>query len=432
MISDYQKYLDSEHPSYWQQIKTSWKAAGNGKYMYLEFNKGHPFLRYVEMYVNDNISARKVVSPTAEDARMHYALEMKNNPSNGEMKVARMTRRLKEGKGDVKPPESANISIRTLKVIYNKDLLLTYKKFLRQNHLLGENSSSKIGSTNFQSKFLHDTEYKDFCAPVLHRANGELMLFHGTSPYIGDLIAGGGFKPEMGKKAPKTGRYGMLGQGAYFSDNFSKIMTYSTCPQCGDYRCFCRDIDGRKFSKTALISRVCMGKSKMFPHLIHAVNPLTSTRNQFRQVSSENAPYHSVISRGTNNHFWNISSGNNEFMITGASQAYPEIMFDYVIGEDNTSDSAFFINLIKNALSKYENAWKMKPSHQSMNALQNLKHIVNSRDSEKLINAVNYYMSIRVHNTTLTGTYGSPLKPESHLYKSLQKALIESGAYQDY
>ena len=119
-------------------------------------------------------------------------------------------------------------------------------------------------------------------------------------------------------------------------------------------------------------------------------------------------------------------------MITGASQAYPEIMFDYVIGEDNTSDSAFFINLIKNALSKYENAWKMKPSHQSMNALQNLKHIVNSRDSEKLINAVNYYMSIRVHNTTFAGTYGSPLKPESHLYKSLQKALIESGAYQDY
>ena len=119
----------------------------SGKYIY-QSSPGHPFLKHVEDFVNENISARKVVSPTAEGARMHYAFEMKNNPDNSEMMVARMTRRMKEGKGDVKPPESANISIRSLKIIYNKELLATYKSFLNTNYSLGENSANKIGATN--------------------------------------------------------------------------------------------------------------------------------------------------------------------------------------------------------------------------------------------------------------------------------------------
>ncbi|KFI11864.1 hypothetical protein F0223_06620 [Vibrio coralliilyticus] len=435
MITDYAKYLSSELPNYWGEIKTSWKSPESGKYIYLELTSGHPFLKHVEDFVNENISARKVVSPTAENARMHYAYEMKNNPQNSEMIVSRMTRRMKEGKGDVKPPESANISIRSLKIIYNKELLATYKAFLNTNYSLGENSANKIGATKFQSKFQNDTEYTDFCAPVLNRRNGELMLFHGTSPYIGDLIAGGGFRPDLGKKNAKTGCYGMLGQGAYFSDNFSKIMTYSTCPQCGDYRCFCRDNTGRKFSKTALISRVCLGHSKLFPHLIHKAIPFTSARNDFRKVSSDHAKelgYDSVISRGTNNNFWNISSGNNEFMITGASQAYPEIIFDYVIGEDNVSDNNYFINLISDALAKYDGATKFRQSSQSKHAVKTLKNLVTRRESDKLVTAVNYYMSVSIKNSVLASQYGNPLKPGSRLHKMLQTAMVESGAYQDY
>jgi hypothetical protein len=152
-------------------------------------------------------------------------------------------------------------------------------------------------------------------------------------------------------------------------------------------------------------------------------------------VSSDHAKelgYDSVISRGTNNNFWNISSGNNEFMITGASQAYPEIIFDYVIGEDNVSDNNYFINLISGALAKYDGATKFRQSSQSKHAVKTLKNLVTRRESDKLVTAVNYYMSVSIKNSVLASQYGNPLKPGSRLHKMLQTAMVESGAYQDY
>ncbi|MCY9864356.1 hypothetical protein OTK49_17720 [Vibrio coralliirubri] len=433
MISNYEKYLNSDEPSYWNEISESWKSKKGSKYVFTELDSSHRFVKYVENLVNDNISARKVIAPRGEKTRMNHAHAVISDVNSSEMATARMSRRLRECKGEIDPPESANISIRSLKVIKNESLLMEYKSFLRDNYSLGPNSSNKIGATKFQSKFQSDEKFRDFCAPILNRRNGELMLFHGTSPHIGDLIARDGFRPELGKQK-KSGLYGMLGQGTYFSDNFSKVMTYSTCPLCGDYSCFCRDISGRKFTKTALISRVCLGHSKLFPHIVNKVIK-NSVRTKFKKVSAPVAKtlgYNSVVSRGSNNRLWRISSGNNEFMITGASQAYPEIVFDYVIGNDDISNNNHFISLVASALNKYSHVSSFRKSRESQYAARTLTGLVLHRKCENLVSAVNYYMSVSTGNNLLSAKYGKPLKSTSRLYKELYKVMIKSGAYQDY
>ena len=201
---------------------------------------------------------------------------------------------------------------------------------------------------------------------------------------------------------------------------------------CGDYSCFCRDVSGRKYSKTAIISRVCLGSTKMFPHLLHKANPVRSPREQFRYVSAEDAPYNSVLSRGMNNRLWKVSSGNNEFMITGASQAYPEIIFDYVIGHDSVLDSSKFVAVIKYGLERHNRTFRFRQSRQSKHAIRVLTDLVVRRDSENLVVAVNYYISVTPKTATLSQRYGEPLKMSSSLYSMMKKVMVHSGAYQDF
>ncbi len=157
--------------------------------------------------------------------------------------------------------------------------------------------------------------------PVINDAVGEVYLLHGATESVMKLIANGGFRPDLGANygTEEKPRYGALGQGTYFSDTFSKVMTYTLCPRCLAYFCNCKGRDGKGLERYTMLARTLLGvpKSVFYQE--------SQRKKSVCHISmGKNSVYGQVGFRAGRKHFtlWDA----NEFLIRSVDQMYPEFL----------------------------------------------------------------------------------------------------------
>ncbi len=154
----------------------------------------------------------------------------------------------------------------------------------------------------------------------LNTEKGEHMLFHGTSNSISNLISDTGFKPELCTYNKFSG-YGSLGKGTYFTDEFSKNATFSSCDKCGQFRCSCQTEDGQPAPRIALLSRVVLG---------NAYKDTTKNRKYSKNIING---YDSSV--GISKKLDPKSKFNSsEFIIGKGSRAYPQYKIYYTFNKN--------------------------------------------------------------------------------------------------
>ncbi|WP_262967335.1 SidE phosphodiesterase domain-containing protein [Methylobacter psychrophilus] len=409
----------------------------NGGTHFFNVPKEHEVFKKISAYINENIKARGYSSAKGEDARMNTA-EWAVNPANKEateFQIAMAERRLTERRGKIDPAKSQVVTVRSVRLIINPDVWNRYNNFreeiLKQLAPKGGSEVDKIRWTNSIGKLS-----QGFTLPVLDKSIGETLLFHGTAAKWIELIIQGGFNPSVGKNygTATNPRYGMLGQGTYLTDSFAKMMTYGSCPLCGDFACNCRSIKTRKkLTRSCILARVTLGKIDHYTSkALSKVPGFSGEAQRFRgQAFDTDTLTHSVVAHGLAPNYNNLltfGGGRNEMMSKVMPQTYPEFVVDYVLGDDD--EAPLFYTVINEALNRYQGRWLKSPSAVSTNAVRILREIINSSlddnaKNEKLSNYVLYYLDIK--KKIEDPKIGSPVGRSGDLYKHIVTDLQKYG-----
>jgi hypothetical protein len=287
--------------------------------------------RAICAYLTRCVGELSYTSQKREATRMEHAeWELHKSPTKDSLTAkqkAGLAFNLREGEADGPPPPSSGpIEVRKIKVLRNDALWRDYvatREALRKDLADEDDPLSKVSWS--YSYATGDGELPSI--PLLDPAVGETLLFHGTSREIMKKIAAGGFKPDIGrnKGTEEKPNYGALGQGSYFSDNFAKVMTYTSCRHCFKYRCECSHGDGRRSKRLALLSRVLLGHTKK----LHGVlQPGGNLRSQTTKEIKDGR--HSVYAKGVGINPFSRAAGTNEFVVKRAAQIYPEFVIYWV------------------------------------------------------------------------------------------------------
>lgn len=90
-------------------------------------------------------------------------------------------------------------------------------------------------------------------------AEGEAMLYHGTSDSVANLIMASGFDEQRCQNIIGNG-YGPLGKGVYLTPELSKAATFAKCGQCGSPgECLCFDENGDAVQRVVILARTFVG-----------------------------------------------------------------------------------------------------------------------------------------------------------------------------
>jgi hypothetical protein len=316
-------------PAYWAGL--DWVAV-DANLMKAEIRAGHAEFDRIAEAVAAGLKVSPYTSPAGESTRMEVIrkarddLAAKSGRSKEENdKLAIMERRLREGKGQgPAAPRSRPVVIDRIEVIANQALWSAYQAAVQniRGELKGKGTANPLKKVAFggHRSQLHDKKGQD---PA-----GEVNLFHGTSPFVMDILEKSGFDPSFSANKAKPGakkaRYGPLGQGVYFADVMSKAMTYARCPVCSDYDCQVHKDETYQM----LYSRVALGRTKK----AHAMLQRGDLRAD--DLSTLKDDRHSVYSKGmaqANYNLFDAASGQNEYVVKEAAQTYPEFRIYYQV-----------------------------------------------------------------------------------------------------
>lgn len=147
--------------------------------------------------------------------------------------------RLLEGdRGGPPVPSVRSISVKKIVVVKNERLWGRYqlaRRGLAERTPEIERKLRKVGSTLATGLSQAGTQFDGF--PIIDPTIGETLLFHGTDAKA--FIVGTNIDPIRGRNKAAPGakpNYGLLGQGAYFSDQIAKSATYTLCRLCKGFR----------------------------------------------------------------------------------------------------------------------------------------------------------------------------------------------------
>ncbi|WP_395727372.1 DUF4157 domain-containing protein [Nakamurella sp.] len=316
-------------PQYWADL--DWVSI-DANLMKAEIRAGHPEFDRIAEAVAVGLKDSPYTSPAGESTRMEVIRKARDDlaakPARTKEendRLAIMDRRLREGtrKGPA-APRSRPVVIDRIEVIANQALWSAYQAAVQ--NIRGELKATgtvkplrKVAFGGHRSQ-VHDAKGQD---PA-----GEVNLFHGTSPFVMDILEKSGFDPSFSANKAKPGakkaRYGPLGQGVYFADVMSKAMTYARCPVCSDYDCQVHKDETYEM----LYSRVALGRTKK----AHAMLQRGDLRAD--DLSTLKDDRHSVYSKGVaqaNYNLFDAASGQNEYVVKEAAQTYPEFRIYYQV-----------------------------------------------------------------------------------------------------
>lgn len=308
----WEEELDKLIPEYWQELDLCRQGSNS-----FELPPTHHIFRLIENTINRGIRERPYTAPKQEATRMEHARGILNDENSTSKQKEKAKLRLREGeKGGAPLVRSGEIEIIKISVMYNEEL---WDSFSRQSNDIKE-QLKKDGDNNPLEK----VKWSITPPPVIDQSSGEALLFHGSAPDIIDKIEEGGFRPDLGrnKGTSEAPKYGLMGQGTYFSDNMSKVMTYSTGYECQDYQC-----ESEEEGSQVIVARTVLGHPKKMHGFLQ---PGGNLRDQSHDSPLKEGR-HSVYSEGLNvsKNPFSAGSGTNEFLIKRPYQAYPEFRIVY-------------------------------------------------------------------------------------------------------
>jgi hypothetical protein len=245
--------------------------------------------------------------------------------------------RLLEGEPGGPPVPEVNqintISVKKIVVVRNQRLWDKYeaaRAALRSRTKSIEKKIDKVAPTLAPGPSLQGTEFQGF--PIIDSEIGESLLFHGTDAK--SYIVDSNIDPSRGRNKAQgaTPNYGLLGQGAYFSDQIAKSATYTLCRLCKTFICACKGKAGKPVLRVTLLARVLLGRVHNAPTLSVAWD-----RGKLRQQAYTDDIKNSsdsILAAGSG---FKKAAGTNEIAIRNIDQIYPEFIIYWQHNATSTS-----------------------------------------------------------------------------------------------
>lgn len=414
-VPPYWQRADGECPPFSEEFPFNLPRGARAK----KFLEGSAEYAAIKDFVEQTSRASSYTSAPQEDARMKQMRMVQDADWASEFQKAIAERRLTEGQrgSGVKPPASSSVTVRDVICIQHLPLWIRYsaaRSALKEMYGGTDMARNNIYFNTRTEPGLHGLRK----LPVLDEEIGETMLFHVTSPDCIEKIVGTGFKGGMSRNygTRETPRYGMLGQGSYFSNELSKSMTYSSCFLCGDYQCSCRSLsEKKKLPRFTLLARVIIGNPKYYSSIVKKVVRRTAVEREFRQrtvhdsrflaSSDGGGGFDSVVSHGLGNYggitssynpFWHAGSGKNEIMGAKDELIYPEFIITFVVGEDDVAPG--LSSIVEKVLTRYSSrsfGFLRNKSSASRKAESVLSSCIKQRmRDEQLGDVILYYIGV--------------------------------------
>lgn len=325
-------------PQYFHHLKSKSQRHVR-RFKAYELYKNDPVFEQISTYMAKNINGFPYTSKTREATRMVKAEYSAKNSELTQLQRFNSWHRKCEGDKDgPEAPSSGEIEIVKIEAIYNPTLLRSYI-----NNKSQIEASIKNHDKEALKRIVWHCETDDL--PVIDNGIGEAFLFHQLNPGVAKIICNDNFDPTRGYGVKRTFKFGgeittkgMLGEATYFSDSFSKCMTYSMCPKCFAYCCNCT---GPESLRVTLLCRVLLGVPKNRPSYFC---PTDRTKMRSMKVDSLRAlNRHSTYSKGSKavgfgSDLLLAGSEINEFAIQDNNQIYPEFII-YWNHKNRESDS---------------------------------------------------------------------------------------------
>jgi Poly(ADP-ribose) polymerase catalytic domain len=275
-------------------------------------------------YIERNIVLKSYKAPSREATRMGWAratVANKDGKYNQKWIDSAQVRLMEGKKGGPKPPRSGAVEVVKIRILRNVTLWKGYTD-MKQEILDGIDPGSALRTV----RFVTGTPSRQL--PMIDPQAGEVLLFHGTSKETMKKIAGTGFDPTfcVNKGTDASPNYGAVGRGVYFSDSFSKVMTYTTCYHCGAFKCDCshKNREGADVAskRVTFLARVLLGS----PKNKRALGQMGQDKIRKDDLDSLPDNRHSVYAKGAKFGDLKFVSGSNEFVIKKKYQMYPEFV----------------------------------------------------------------------------------------------------------
>lgn len=404
----------------------------------------------IKEFVEETSKSKSVTSARGEDARMdkmRWTLEAKTDdgkPQFPEFQRAIAERRLREPdkNSGVQPPTGGLVTVRDVICIQNLTVWWQYAAARRE---MKERYAGVLGSNSVHYAVTSEPGLDGMRhLPVIDPEIGETMLFHCADVNAVENITRGGFLARYGGNygTADAPRYGMLGQGSYFSNELAKGLTYTRCVLCGDFECECRSLETkRKLARTTIMARVILGNVRYYPALASLRKKLggrSAIENQFRPIAHDNPMYRaaggpqfdSAVSHGFSaQKLFDFGSEANEFMSPKDQLTYPEFVVSFVMGRDDVAPS--LREIVGTVLGRYQGrsfGFLRKKSEASQKAEKLLGDAIqNGRSDEEIGDLVLFLVGVKQHVNGVKPDGAAQLKTDGTFFQYLTEELQKHG-----
>ncbi|NBW96881.1 MAG: hypothetical protein EBR28_09165 [Planctomycetia bacterium] len=404
----------------------------------------------IKEFVEKTSQSKSVTSARGEDARMdkmRWTIEARTadgKPQFPEFQRAIAQRRLREAdkNSGVQPPTGGRVTVRDVICIQN---LPVWWKFAAARREMKEHYTGAMGTNTVYYAVTSEPGLDGMRhLPVVDPEIGETMLFHCADVNAVENITRGGFLARYGGNygTAAAPRYGMLGQGSYFSNELAKGLTYTRCVLCGDFECACRSLETkRKIARATILARVILGNVRYYPALASIRKKLGGRQgieDQFRPIAHDNPMYHapntrtfdSAVSHGfSGNKLFDFGSEANEFMSPKDQLTYPEFVVSFVMGQDDVAPG--LKEIVGTVLARYQGrsfGFLRKKSEASQKAETLLGDAIKSgRSDEEIGDLVLYLVGVKQHVNGVKPDGAGQLKTDGTLFQYLTEELKKHG-----
>ena len=404
----------------------------------------------VKEFVEKTSRSTSVTSARGEDARMdkmRWTLEARTDdgrPQFPEFQRAIAERRLREPdkSSGIKPPTGGLVTVRHVICIQN---LTVWWRYVAARREMKERYAGVLGANSVHYAVTSEPGLDGMRhLPVIDPEIGETMLFHCADVNAIENITRGGFLARYGGNygTADAPRYGMLGQGSYFSNELAKGLTYTRCVLCGDYECGCRSLETRrKLDRTTIMARVILGNVRYYPALASLRKKLggrSAIENQFRPIPHDNPMYHaaggpqfdSAVSHGLSaRKLFAFGSEANEFMSPKDQLTYPEFVVGFVMGRDDVAPS--LREIVGTVLGRYQGrsfGFLRKKSGASQKAEELLGNAIqNGMTDTEIGDIVLYLVGVKQHVNGVSPGGAGQLKTDGTFFRYLTEELQKHG-----
>lgn len=307
----------------------------------------------INLYISNNIEKFPYTSKNREATRVVRAEWFAKDDKLSDIQRLNAMYRMSEGlENGPTAPRSGDINVVKIEAVKNSKLWNSYiNNKSRLEPIIKKHEKEAL------KRIVWHSEIENL--PVVDQEMGEVFLFHQLTPSVADIICNTNFDAKRGTGIQRKFRFGgeittkgMLGEGSYFSDSFSKCMTYSLCPMCLAYNCKC---EGSDALRVTLLCRVIIGVPKHRPSYFRPYN--RTTVRSMEVGSLEEIGRQALYARGakadTSLSRDLLLSGSeiNEFLVQDKCQIYPEFVV-YWDHKNQDSDSVKDNPLTKLSLRK--------------------------------------------------------------------------------